>query len=86
MKLSKQNKTKHFVFTCNAELGSRSGHCKQVFHLHRRLMDHAKGMWAVNQNVKGKTVTLLEVNKAAGKDLGPKPIPLTGKGDGFYYP
>lgn len=46
-----------------------------------------KACAAVNQSVNGKTVTLLEGNKGAGKDdLGPKPIPLTGKGDGFYYP
>lgn len=25
-----KNKTKHFVFMCNAELASRSGHCRQV--------------------------------------------------------
>lgn len=64
---TKQNKTKHVVFMCNAERGSGSGHRKQAFHLHRCLRIMPKACAAVNQNVNGKTVTLLEGNKGQAK-------------------
>lgn len=77
---------KYFVFNCKVDLGSRSDHYKQVFHLHGSLMDHSRGVWVYRSKYGSKTKKFLEENKGVGKDyLGPKIINLKGKVDEFYY-
>ena len=65
---------------CKAEPDSRLDPYKQVFQLHVCLMDHSNVCGIINQNVKGKSLKLLE-----GKDdLAPKCINLKGKVSEFY--